>query len=328
MNVNHATAQEPEALHATVSVIVCTYTDRRADLLVGSIESILGQLNAGDELIIVVDHNDVLHKRIVDQYGTSAVVVENKFKRGLSGARNSGVEAAGGVVIAFVDDDAQVQDGWLEGMRSHYAKADVVGVGGWADPVWPAGRPSWFPDEFDWVVGCSHRGLPIEVSPVRNFLGCNMSFRSSALRDAGTFSDEVGRVGTVPVGCEETELCIRMAQQSTSASLILDPKVTVQHWVSDDRTKLRYFVRRCFAEGTSKQRVSGMVGSSDALSSERRYVTTVLPVGVARGFFGVVSGRGSRRAHFARSWVIVLGLSATVAGYCYAALRTIVGADR
>ena len=60
------------------------------------------------------------------------------------------------------------------------------------------------------MVGCSYTGLPTRRADVRNVIGAAMAFRREAFTLAGTFSDLVGRVGTTPTGCEETELCIRL----------------------------------------------------------------------------------------------------------------------
>ena len=59
----------------------------------------------------------------------------------------------------------------------------------------PASRPGWFPDEFDWVVGCTYQGTRTTPGPVRNMLGANMSFRTAELRQIGGFREGIGRVG-------------------------------------------------------------------------------------------------------------------------------------
>jgi len=309
---------------AAVSVVVCAYTDARRELLTMCIETILDQLSSEDELVLVIDHNDELYENVSRQYRSTARVVQNKNERGLCGARNSGIEAATQEIVAFIDDDAQIQPGWLTGLREHYRDPAVAGVGGSAHPVWPGARPAWLPHEFDWVIGCSYRGLPKHVSPVRNFLGCNMSFRRTALKDIGGFSKEIGRVGSISIGREndETEVCIRLKQSSPASRLLLDPNVAVQHWMSHDRTRLSYFLERCFSEGLSKYRLSTMVGSSDGLSDERRYVSKVLPMGLAREVIGIASGRGKRVDHLARSLFLIIGLAATGTGYFNALMRS------
>lgn len=307
----------------TASVVVCAYTDARIELLNMSIEAVLQQLGAEDELVVVIDYNDELLKRVSKQYGSQAKIVPNTNERGLCGARNSGVQASSGGIVAFVDDDAQVQPGWLADLRDHYRDPTVAGVGGYAYPVWPTERPSWFPFEFDWVVGCSHRGLPVDVAPVRNLLGCNMSFRRIALNEAGGFDSKIGQVGANLVRCDETELCIRIKQKLPASRLLLDPRIRVRHWVSHDRTRPSYFLRRCFYEGLSKHRLSTMVGSADALSTERKYVSAVLPMALARGLMGTVSCPGKRLAHLAQSIALIVGLAVTTVGYLYSLIHSL-----
>ena len=307
---------------ATISVVVCAYTDARRALLDNSIESILAQLGASDQLVVAIDYNDELLHRVSTQYGTRATVVPNTAEPGISGARNSGIAASRCDVVAFVDDDAEIQPGWLELLRADYRNPAIAGVGGYAQPVWPTERPAWFPVEFDWVVGCSHKGLPTTPTPVRNLLGCNMSFRRNALDSVGGFNSEIGQVDGSLMRCDDTELCIRLNQASPSTLLLLDPDIKVRHWVTDDRTTLAYFLRRCFWEGLSKQQLSTMVGPSDALSTERKYVYAVLPMAFARGLIASVGSPGKRLASLRQSAALVVGLAATTCGYAYSLIQS------
>lgn len=318
-----AAAANPErSTDVTISAVVCAYTDARRELLDNSIEAILAQLRPDDQLVVVIDFNDELLERVSGQYGDRATVVPNTSERGICGARNSGIEASRCDVVAFVDDDAQIQPGWLERLRKDYRDPTIAGVGGNAQPVWPTERPPWFPVEFDWVVGCSHKGLPVSPTPVRNLLGCNMSFRREALESVGGFNSEIGQVGTNLVRCDETELCIRLNQKSPATVLLLDPEIKVRHWVTEDRTRPKYFLRRCYWEGVSKQVLSTMVGQSDALSTERKYVWAVLPMGFARGLMASITTPGKRLAYLGQSAALVVGLAATTFGYAYSLVKT------
>ena len=69
----------------------------------------------------------------------------------------------------------------------------IAGVGGKALPGWPQERPRWFPEEFDWVVGCSYRGLPTSPSVVRNLIGTNMSVRRDLMIGVGGFREGFGQ---------------------------------------------------------------------------------------------------------------------------------------
>jgi len=174
----------------TVSVVICTYTMERWDDVVRAVDSVRAQTRPAEELILVVDHNDELarHARAVF---ADVRVIENAETRGLSGARNTGIRAAGGDVIAFLDDDAAAAPTWLAWMVTHYDDPMVHGVGGSATPIWTGGpRPRWLPAEFDWVVGCTYLGQPTRTAPVRNLVGCNMSFRREVFDLVGGFTPE------------------------------------------------------------------------------------------------------------------------------------------
>jgi GT2 family glycosyltransferase len=297
---------------ANVSVVVCTHSDERWDELVRAIDSVERQSHAPVELVVVVDHNLALLER-ARAWWPSAKVVANAGARGLSAARNTGVANASGGVIAFLDDDAVAAPDWLERLLEPYAQEQVVAVGGRVDPDWVGGRPSWFPGEFDWVVGCTYTGMPLSRRPVRNVIGANMSFRREVFEELDGFRSEIGRTGSVPAGCEETELCIRAGRRWPDGSVLYEPGAVVRHRVPPARGTLRYFVSRCFAEGRSKAVVSRLVGPGSALSAEARYTAAVLPAGVGRGLADAV--RRGDRGGAARAGAIAVGLTAAAAGF-------------
>jgi GT2 family glycosyltransferase len=114
-------------------------------------------------------------------------------------------------------------------------------------------------------------GLPGDATEIRNPIGTNMAFRRSVLEQVGGFTDGIGRVGRTPLGCEETELSIR-ARAATGGRIVQLHDANVEHRVSTERARWRYFRQRCRAEGLSKAIVSRSVGSDAALASERSYV--------------------------------------------------------
>ncbi|MBN1680759.1 MAG: glycosyltransferase family 2 protein [Anaerolineae bacterium] len=302
----------------TMSVVICCYTGERWDQLVTAIRSVQHQTYPAAGVVVVVDHNpDLLAK--TRSHFPDTVVVENDQKRGLSGARNSGIAAAQGDVLVFFDDDAFAEPDWLEQLAAAYADPQVAGVGGEIEPIWAAGRPGWFPEEFNWVVGCTYRGMPRQTAEVRNLIGCNMSFRRAVFETIGGFQSGIGRVGKIPVGCEETELCIRLHQSAyPQKKLLYIPQARVYHQVPASRSTWRYFRSRCYQEGRSKALVSTLVGANDGLSSERTYTLVTLPQGVIRNLFKAVRYRNLDSAK--RAGAIVLGLAITTFGYVRAAL--------
>src|SRR5438309_1594218 len=97
----------------------------------------------------------------------------------------TGIMFSRGSVVAFLDDDAVADDQWAKRLLAAYRDSDVVATGGAAEAVLESPLPTWWPSEFDWVVGCAYRGLPTHAEDVRNVIGCNMSVRRAALEAVG-----------------------------------------------------------------------------------------------------------------------------------------------
>ncbi len=299
-----------------VSIILCAYTlERWADLL-AAIESLEKQQTPAGEIILVIDHNRSLYEQAAALI-TGVHIVENQQAPGLAGARNTGVEYAEYPIIAFMDEDAVADSDWLTRLLDLYMNDRVIGVGGSVFPVWLAKKPGWFPDEFAWVVGCTYKGMPEDIAPVRNMLGCNMSFRKEVFVSTGGFRSSLGRSGSASlISCEETEFCIRAAKQFSGGQILLNPAARVFHKVPGSRASWRYFQRRCYAEGLSKARVAGSVGSGDGLSTEREYSSHTLPSGVLQGVRDSI--REGNPAGLLRAAAIISGLVITVLGYAQA----------
>ena len=146
-----------------VSVIICAYTQRRWDDTLAAVASVREQSLAAHELIVVVDHNPALCERLKAAL-PEVTVLSNRGRQGLSGGKNTGVSAAQGEILAFLDDDAVAEPDWLKFLVDSYAEPAVAGVGGLTLPQWDTRRPSWFPGEFDWVLGCTYTGMPAGFS--------------------------------------------------------------------------------------------------------------------------------------------------------------------
>ncbi|MGE2834434.1 glycosyltransferase family 2 protein [Mycobacterium sp. SMC-4] len=298
------------ATQICVSVVVCCYTMRRRQVLGGAVDAALGQLEPADELIVVVDGDDderadELYRDLSVTYSDRIMLVRNEFARGLSGARNTGLQAAIGDVVVFLDDDAVLHSGGLDAVRTAFVDPAVTALGGAVHPDWYGGTaPTWFPPEFGWVVGCDYRGLPADGAPIRNPIGAAMAVRRAPLDEIGGFSSALGRVGTVPTGCEETLMGIALAQRDPRARILRNTDFAVSHLVTPDRATVSYFVSRCFHEGRSKAVLTSLCGQRSSLRSERTYTTRTLP-----------SGMWHARADVSRMAAMVAGLIVTTIGY-------------
>ena len=309
----------------SVSVVICAYTEKRWDETLAAVDSVRRQSYPAAETILVVDHNPALQARLASAL-PDVTVTANQEEQGLSGGKNTGVALAHGDVVAFLDDDAVADRDWLAMLAESYRDPAVAGVGGLTLPRWETARPRWFPDEFAWTVGCSYRGMPTSRAPVRNLHGGNASFRRSAFAPIGGFRTGIGRAASKrPLGCEETEFCIRLSQHWPGSVLVFDNRAVIWHLIPAARARFSYFRSRCFAEGLSKAMVTASVGAGDGLSSERRYTASVLPRGVGRGLLDLLRGQP---AGVGRAGAIVVGLAETVVGYLAGSLHRLSWHDR
>ncbi|MET7456976.1 glycosyltransferase family 2 protein [Streptomyces sp. NPDC005574] len=305
-----------------ISVVICAYTEDRWEDTLAAVSSVRAQSRPAVETLLVVDHNPALLDRLTRQYreADGVRVLANAGVRGLSAGRNTGIAASRGAVVAFLDDDAVAERDWLRHLAEGFADPRVMVVGGRVLPVWASGRrPAWFPEEFDWVVGCTYRGLPRGRARVRNVLGGNASFRRTAFDAAGGFATGIGRDGDKrPLGCEETELCIRLSRARPDAILLVDDRAVIHHRVPAAREHFAYFRARSYAEGLSKALVARSVGAGRGLETERRYTTRVLPAGVARGLRDALLARPGGAG---RAGAIVAGLLTAAGGYVVGSVR-------
>ncbi|MCL8024435.1 glycosyltransferase family 2 protein [Nocardioides bruguierae] len=320
MSARPAAAGLPDA-----TVVVCAYTERRWDQVVAGLAGVDAQTRPAARYVLVIDHNDALLERAraalarpASREGCEVVVVPNTGARGASGARNTGTALVDTPVTVFLDDDAVPEPAWLEHLLAPYTDSTIEAVGGHAEPVWPDGdAPPQLAPELWWVVGCTYRGMPTRTSPVRNLWGCNMSVRTQVLREVGGFDETAGRVDTFPLGCEETELCIRMADRHGRGRILLEPRARVHHHVSRDRVAWSYLRHRSLLEGVSKAAMAARVGDHRATETEWGYVASVLPRGVLAGL-----GRGLRGdpAGWSAAAGIVASLVLASLGYARARL--------
>lgn len=307
-----------------ISVVICAYTEKRWQELVAAVASVQHQTLPPKEIIIVIDHNPTLLQRVRSEM-PQVIVLENRRAKGASGSRNTGAAAAQGTILAFLDDDATAHRDWLESLAACYTQQKRVGVGGKIEPHWIGKHPRWFPDEFNWVIGCSYQGLPTVDTPVRNVIGANMSVRKEIFTQVGGFREAFGCDKGAKAsrgvkkwfqhyaGDEETELCVRVSQQHPAHVWLYTPYAVVQHRVSPDRTRLTYFLWRCYDEGLGKASLVKLHNSKAGLASEKSYTLKTLPKGVARGLADTFLYRDI--AGVLRACVIVIGLTMTSVGY-------------
>jgi glycosyltransferase involved in cell wall biosynthesis len=263
----------------TVDVVISVYSIERANDVVECIESVRKQTLPPKEIVVVLDPNYALvsyYKKLLGS--TVKLVVSDTF--GLSAARNTGIKSCNSEFVAFIDDDAVADKNWLKTLVNNFKTPSVIGVGGHITPIWPIKNPYWFPEELYWIIGCSYKGLPIQKSPIRNPIGCNMGFRRSIFETVGYFSVATGRVGNKLMGHDDTEFGIRATNKRPETTIVYDPQAIVYHKVAMNRVSVRYILKRSYSEGFSKAFITTFSNNNNnnnkSLGAEKSYLHTLV----------------------------------------------------
>jgi GT2 family glycosyltransferase len=287
-----------------VSVVIPCHSEKRWTYLVKAVESARAQHLGPAEIVVVVDHNPALYNRIRREL-PGITVLENRYAKGVSGNRNTGAFHTRTELIAFLDDDAIADRNWLQRLVAPFADPGVVGTGGGINPNWLRGaRPTWWPDEFLWAVGGSYTGMPTSTAPIRNVWSASMVVRRERFLAVGGFRTGFGKDGNRSRP-EDTELCIRMGADGGRWMYV--PDAVIDHAVPPGNDNMRYFLRRCYAEGRGKVQMAGL-NDGDSLGSERDYLRRTLPRAVVRELYDAGRGRGVR--HALRAGAVFVGVAA------------------
>src|SRR5207244_3256856 len=162
-------------------VVVCTYNGGRT---LRACLAALARLDYPDFEVIVVDDGSTDASATIA--AEHAVRVLRTPNRGLSSARNAGLAAATGEIIAYTDDDTQADPHWLTYLVSPFLGSDCVAVGGPNLPMPGDGRVA--------AAVANAPGGPVHVllsdTEAEHIPGCNMAFRVAALRAIGGFDPQ------------------------------------------------------------------------------------------------------------------------------------------
>ena len=195
-----------------ISVIVCSYNGS------ATIAETLNALETLDypsyEVIVVDDGSTDGVSEIARQHSVRLIRQEN---RGLSAARNTGLHAATGEIVAYIDDDAYPDPHWLRYLAASFERSDHAGIGG------PNLPPSGDCEIADCIANAP--GGPIHVlltdEIAEHIPGCNMAFRRDRLLAIGGFDERFWVAG------DDVDVCWRL--QERGWTLGFSPAAVVWH---------------------------------------------------------------------------------------------------
>jgi len=246
-----------------ISIVITSYTTERIKDIYELLDSIKMQSYPNIETIYVAEQTRELIKKISEYAEKNNIsnvkVLFNDGEHGLSAARNLGLKAAKGDIIAFVDDDVVLYPDWGEGVIKAHENDNVIGVTGPAFPLWEDDSMSWFPEEFYWIISCTGWGNWSEITEVRNAWGMNMSFKRDAFKKAGDFIASFGLCNSKrklwrDPPSEDVDLSMRV-KKTTGKIIIFHPDVKVQHRVYSYRIKQKFVKQRSYSVGYQRRMI-------------------------------------------------------------------------
>jgi len=234
----------------TISVVLCTYN--RCQALAKALESVAAShLPASvDWEVLVVDNNS--NDRTRDVVEGFAARYPRRFrylfesKPGKSHALNTGVTAAQGEILAFMDDDVSVDPAWLEALTAPLCgPSEWSGAGGPVILDWSGPPPSWFDMKRTQYMGplagfnLGDEAFAMHEPP----FGTNMAFRKTMFTKYGLFRTDLGPSprSDVPRPNEDTEFGRRLL--AGGERLRYMPAAIVHHPVPQERLSKEYFLQ-------------------------------------------------------------------------------------
>ena len=263
------------------SVIICAYTMERFDDVREAVGSVMAQTLKPHEVIVAIDHNQELLEKLEAELPQGVKAVLNEGAHGLSETRNVGIRVSSGEIIAFIDDDVVTQENWLEQMVGPFTDASTMAVGGDSVPIWPGGKkPLWFPDEFDFIIGCTgHKKMVMNSNgEARNVTGSNMAFRAETFRRVGFWNTSLGAINGNSRGGEEADICMRIRESLPGSRIVFEPRAKVFHKISRRRATPGYNFDYCVREGLAKAKMAKTASSytKTPLSTEGLFLRQIL----------------------------------------------------
>jgi glycosyltransferase involved in cell wall biosynthesis len=238
-----------------ISAIICTF--KRPDYLRHALRSLCEQnLPCEQYEIIVVDNaveaeTEQVVKEFEDERLNLRYLTEENV--GLSRARNTGLKAAAGRYVAYMDDDARADTHWLEALVSAFEQVSPApaAIGGrvWLD--WQGEKPSWVPERhLSLYTYVDHGNGAHSLENDEYLVGANIAFEKDALRSVGGFDPNLGRQGLVLLSGEEAAILAQL--QQLGKGVYYEPAAVVWHSVDQSRKRPSWLLRRLFWDGASQ----------------------------------------------------------------------------
>ena len=240
-----------------LSLVIATYN--RAEQLMITLDSVAAQqCSCGEWECVVVDNNsqDDTRER-VERFTAEHPELNLRYifeqKQGLSHARNAGIAASVGDIIAFIDDDERIVEEFVEAYITLFdSYPDAMAAGGKIIADYPTGRPRWM-SHYPELPIANPMDFGEEVKPFPKSRipgGGNMAMRRRVFETIGVFDTSLGRTGKKLIGGEESDLFERMAKFSMRCYYV--PRAVMYHIIPEEKLTAEYFERLTYNIGISQ----------------------------------------------------------------------------
>jgi glycosyltransferase involved in cell wall biosynthesis len=201
--------------------------------------------------IIIVDNNSADRtKDVIEEFRARSgfnVVYAFEEKKGLSHARNCGIQAAQGEIIAFTDDDVIVDKDWLGSIEKTFEENDIACAGGKIVPFWEKSPPPWLKKELYGYIALLDFGDECIRMTRPGLYGANFAVKSSMFEKYGCFNTTIGRTPTKLYGGEETDFMGLLIRKKEA--VYYSPSMVVHHCIPEDRMQKAYFRKWAYDQG-------------------------------------------------------------------------------
>ena len=180
-------------------------------------------------------------------------------RQGAVHARNAGIAQTSGDLIAFIDDDEEIDAGWYQEVASAFSDPSVDFIGGPYIPRWAVDPPHWVTPRLAGLLGAFNLGdQPFlwDQNAPGALPGGNAVIRRSAIERAGPFATSFGPVGTKPLGNDDTELFLRLLDSGAKGFYI--PGLFIYHHIPASRLTRNYARKLKFWGAVSTAKIDRM----------------------------------------------------------------------
>lgn len=250
-----------------ISLLIATYN--RAEALIEALRSVVLQTLPTEEWeCVVVDNRstDDTAARFAEfaaLHPDVSLRLVREEQQGLSHARNRGIEAARGELIAIIDDDERINPDFLKAYAELFdSHPEAISAGGRVIAAYEeCPRPRWMsrfteePIANPMDYGDRVREFPAGRIPA----GGNMAFRREVFERFGKFNPELGRVGNRLIGGEESDLFERLSRAGAKCYYV--PDAVMWHLIPARKLTREYFDNLSYNIGVSQRRRAELRGS-------------------------------------------------------------------